>query len=700
MNSYNKKGDYRKPRRDNKKAHSYYSNAEKDDSRPRKGGKYPKNYNRGDRDDHGYVYKRKTGSRADTYIYKQDLIQKGLEVAANKAVKQSIKELVGMYSECIVGQKRKVIVENYPDEESHVNKSKLTNKEDLKEDFEELMDNEEIPDWFIDDNKNEKSVGFDFGATVSRTLHLNKEITTHVNDMKNDKTISENISRIDPSEDFKLDDLDFNELDNYLEHKTKNQNRINESFDDDGLYREDSEDEEAGHEQGDKDANGSHNERSSHDNSKNYFNNLEENIKNMLFNNQEEEEEESEESFEESLGFDNQKRSSGSNEKAKDSDRKEALPEPVNKSSNQMPQDVPPIPPVPDDPLKNILKGFDLPSHIEERKKISKEERELKKKYFLKKYGFMDSIICQIVYEILSSKKRDLLNKHTANGFNQKSVQKFCANKYKIFSMFMQGNIVSKVWMYKDRKNVIQGPFMSYDMDIWNNQENFFDDETSVAMGSGPFLPLQMYVDRDPIVIEIVDAFLLKSQQMAENFNQNKKKRGFNNNRSQHQHQNYHNNQRKVEKDLKTNYQEKFPAIGTTTANKWESPAPKNEAPLLDILRSGNTKSSKTVEEKAEKAEKIEKPTIENKTKEKADKNPQNNSNVEIKLVKSPRNDSQSNIVTSAKTTSEKKDDKPIKKPNHTFKEEKEILYVEKKPEPSIDGNPELTNNLKNLLGL
>ena len=69
-----------------------------------------------------------------------------------------------------------------------------------------------------------------------------------------------------------------------------------------------------------------------------------------------------------------------------------------------------------------------------------------------------------------------MLNKLSVNGFNQKSVEKYCDNQYKIFSLYTQGNIIPKVWFYMDTDKKVQGPFMSYDMDIWNEQKDYFSE--------------------------------------------------------------------------------------------------------------------------------------------------------------------------------------------------------------------------------
>lgn len=138
---------------------------------------------------------------------------------------------------------------------------------------------------------------------------------------------------------------------------------------------------------------------------------------------------------------------------------------------------------------------------------------------FIEKYGYMDQLLNQIVYEILHSKQRTMLNKLSANGFNQKSVEKYCDNQYKIFSLYTQGNIIPKVWFYMDVDKKVQGPFMSYDMDIWNEEKTYFSDQVKISLANpnGLFFPILKYINRDPEIIQIVEEFISKNVANADN---------------------------------------------------------------------------------------------------------------------------------------------------------------------------------------
>lgn len=58
--------------------------------------------------------------------------------------------------------------------------------------------------------------------------------------------------------------------------------------------------------------------------------------------------------------------------------------------------------------------------------------------------------------------------------------------------MYTQGNIIPKVWFYMDADKKVQGPFMSYDMDIWNEEKSYFSDQVkaSLANPNGPYYPI------------------------------------------------------------------------------------------------------------------------------------------------------------------------------------------------------------------
>jgi hypothetical protein len=49
----------------------------------------------------------------------------------------------------------------------------------------------------------------------------------------------------------------------------------------------------------------------------------------------------------------------------------------------------------------------------------------------------------------------------------------------------------------------VLGPFMSYDMDIWNDEKDYFSDNVEIALlnPSGPFYAITKYINREPEII-------------------------------------------------------------------------------------------------------------------------------------------------------------------------------------------------------
>ena len=84
-------------------------------------------------------------------------------------------------------------------------------------------------------------------------------------------------------------------------------------------------------------------------------------------------------------------------------------------------------------------------------------------------------------------------------------MEKFCKNEYKIFSMYGQGNILTQYWLIKDEKGNVSGPFISFDMDVWNATENHFSDKFKIAFYKSKFIDFKKFLIRDPEVIEAID---------------------------------------------------------------------------------------------------------------------------------------------------------------------------------------------------
>lgn len=165
-------------------------------------------------------------------------------------------------------------------------------------------------------------------------------------------------------------------------------------------------------------------------------------------------------------------------------------------------------------PLTSLITGPPPPVMPKEEPKGEEDyKKEQSRKEFQEKYIVMDKVLSQVVYDVLNSRRRQAINMHSVNGINQMSAEKFCSNEYKIFSFLMQGDIFSKVWNYKDRLGNIQGPFMSFDMDIWNGEGNYFAKDLLISPNNENFQPLSLYLDRDPTILDIMQETIDKLQQ-------------------------------------------------------------------------------------------------------------------------------------------------------------------------------------------
>ena len=159
----------------------------------------------------------------------------------------------------------------------------------------------------------------------------------------------------------------------------------------------------------------------------------------------------------------------------------------------------------------DIIEG--PPPSVGREDEVLDEKTEKSRKEFQEKYFAMDKALHLLVYEALNSKRRDAINWSSKNGLNQASVEKYCANKYKIFSFLMQGDVFSKMWFYKDKVGNLQGPFMSFDMDVWNGESKYFSKNLMISPNRKDYFPLSSYLDRDEAVLDLMQDVASKQQQ-------------------------------------------------------------------------------------------------------------------------------------------------------------------------------------------
>lgn len=740
--NYQERPKRKKPNRPNPEA-APSSNNQQDIKRKNK----PSNYNRRADDPPDVYYPKSSNLRDQVFIYKQDLLQRGFDVFVSKKTSEFVTEITERFPECFETIKRKVILDNFEtihEEPSGFSQSRIHMRDELREDMGHLIDNEEIPDWFLESNQttSNKPV-FDFGNTVSRTLLVNKEIS---------KRVHSSPLKVIPGHEFR-NEVNFDELDKILEEKyIKSKVFFASDEEEDQIFELELESltNKEGNPVGPAVAQENNHDHSySLNESADYFNDLQNNIKKMLFNDKHsasEDEKDSEESFQESLGFEAKRES-----RAIKGDQ--AIPQTYTQltvaptltliqdlKSSIRPVDVYMLPPnimsvnralcnslnsslIEQDSLNTVLEN-------DETLKLTPAERETRHNHFMDKYGYLDPIMCTLCYEILHSKKRGPMNQHSANGFNQKSVEKYCSNKYKIFSMFMQGDIITKVWLYKDKLGMIQGPFMSYDMDIWNGETNYFSDDLLVSLDNSPFVSVRLWVNRSNVVLRMVDEFMRRSDELKKRPVQNTYKPNNENGKydkkfsfqKKNENELSLNQKQKSPEELTKNFTELFPTLDETEklpakiVNKHKKEVNSAEQQFIDSLKSPVHKNEveiKLHEEKmAPKIVEVAKaiipvPKKDEKTTMIAKKEPENEAKVEPKkaLVSETENKKNTNSgqTNNARSNVKKNinQNEPRKETATYVKKEattpKEIAKVAEK-NPALD--QEKTANIKNLLGL
>lgn len=116
---------------------------------------------------------------------------------------------------------------------------------------------------------------------------------------------------------------------------------------------------------------------------------------------------------------------------------------------------------------------------------------------FMREYRAFEADLKPKLLKLVASRERHAINKESANGFTHSGVEEFLKIPYKIFSFYNRDNIFAKVWLYRDNMRHIEGPFMSYDMDLWNSEPNYFSPSLTLSVNSSPFLTVPCFVNRE-----------------------------------------------------------------------------------------------------------------------------------------------------------------------------------------------------------
>ena len=481
---------------------------------------------------------------------KEELIKRGEEIFNETKSDIKVKNLIDKFTDCFKSQKRNVQIlktknnnSSISDNYSYVPRVQNNNiKYNSKANYnKQEKEDESIPEWFDDEPVQKQSVFFDFHSTVDRTNIFNNEISKKVNaKCLGNKTIYENSQ-----------EGDFEEIDQLLEKKffnlkkeidePENKEFINFEIDEEDFSDIKNEETLPVFDQSKLAANKLEDSADeSLNNSTEYFGNLHENIKALLLNkdySSSEDDKESEESFQESLGFEYNRDHNKTGDIDRSLNKSDLKPEnifqnipeslmkkkdsihegdavnnnnishlsssidnkiiidthpPTAKSfislSDQSEKKVEVIPEPKNENYLYNRNEFDYLTKLTETEKAQRQEA------FMKKYGFLSTMISQIFHEMKKS-SHFLIFKQLSPLITDDNIALYLNSTYKIFSILLEGDISSKVWLIKNKNNETTGPFISFDMDILYSR-NKFEPETEIALIGTPFVPYIMYTER------------------------------------------------------------------------------------------------------------------------------------------------------------------------------------------------------------
>lgn len=406
--------------------------------------------------DEAHFYKKKTES-ALPLLCRRDFVNIGTSIWESKKQSDIVRQLIADRSECFETEMRPLMVKRVqqPYEEHPRNKNR---REETLDDNDFLRDDEKIPDWFEANQGPE--ITFDFGSTVDRGMAIYKE-----------KPHEEQTVDLLPRREAEEEALDVM-LDNYNDRKgaDKSESRIADRSAGADPRSRDSEEE--------------------NDVTTEYFGNLHKNIQKMLGDTFDQREE-----VDESVSFAQTRKSSAS----------EAVPE---TQESILEQTYKPI----EEDADYLLHAKTLPPNVLRKTlefaTMTREQKQERKRCFIISYACLDIVMNKLVYDFLNSKQREKFNSLSSTGFNQTNAEKYCKNNYKIFSLYMRGNLIQKIWRYKKEDAAVHGPFISYDMDVWSCDAGFFSPATKISFNGGPFLPILMFIERNPAVEWIFHNFI------------------------------------------------------------------------------------------------------------------------------------------------------------------------------------------------
>ena len=142
-----------------------------------------------------------------------------------------------------------------------------------------------------------------------------------------------------------------------------------------------------------------------------------------------------------------------------------------------------------------------------EKKELTEEEKLKRKEMFMNRYQFMITMMDELARDqyiwLKRNKGKMKPEMEPVNKMTEESVQKFTANRYKIFSMLCRGCMFYKTWYYKDSEGEKHGPFMGFDMDIWN-AEGILKTDFLISPNDKTYLRYDMFNERDNSIMDLM----------------------------------------------------------------------------------------------------------------------------------------------------------------------------------------------------
>lgn len=152
-----------------------------------------------------------------------------------------------------------------------------------------------------------------------------------------------------------------------------------------------------------------------------------------------------------------------------------------------------------------------------EKKELTPEEKEKRKRIFLSRYQLMIMMMDETARDTLrwqrANKKKVNPENMPMNKVTDTSVAKFTSTQYKIFSMLCRGQMFYKTWYYQDSEGEKHGPFMSFDMDIWN-LEGKLKTDFLISPDDKTYLCYDQFNDRDNSIFDLMEDVIKEQERV------------------------------------------------------------------------------------------------------------------------------------------------------------------------------------------